>query len=230
MYLTRGFLNPASRLVRADLADAASLHRTVMRAFPEQAGASPRKQHGVLHRVDEDPRRGRFVLFVQSAVAPDFTRVEPGYFLDLGGEQQLDFPGPIENPAVRAVDDERARLSAGERFAFRLKANTTKKIPKLDPAGARTKNGTRVPVKGDDARLAWLSRHAKGAGFRVEEVRISEVRPHSAGRARGLTFAGAVFEGILVVAEADEFREALAGGIGPGKAFGFGLLSVQRAR
>ena len=49
-------------------------------------------------------------------------------------------------------------------------------------------------------------------------------------RERKLTLAGASFEGNLAVTDADAFRAALAAGIGPGKAFGFGLLSIQRAR
>jgi len=153
MYLARAFLNPTSRAVRADLADAAGLHRTVMRAFPDDAGPTARKQHGVLHRLDEDARRGRFVLFVQSAAQPDFTRLPAGYFLDLGDDFDLGGSGASENPAIREIDKERERIAVGDRFAFRLRANTTKKIPKIDTAtGARTKNGTRVPVTGDDER------------------------------------------------------------------------------
>jgi len=216
--------------VRADLANAADLHRTVMRAFPDDAGPTARQQHGVLHRVDEDARRGRFVLFVQSATPPDFARLPAGYFLDLGDDFDLAASGPSENPAVRQVDKEHGRIAAGDRFAFRLRANTTKKITKLDKTtGTPTKNGTRVPVKGDDARHAWLVRHGVKAGFRIEEVRITEL-PARASRGRDLTFAGASFEGILAVLDAGAFRAAIAEGIGPGKAFGFGLLSIQRAR
>lgn len=230
MYLARAFLNPASRAVRADLADAAGLHRTVMRAFPDDAGPDARKTHGVLHRLDEDIPRGRFVLFVQSAAQPDFTRLPDGYFLDLRDDLDLDGPALGDNPAVREVTTERARIVAGDRFAFRLRANTTKKIPKLDAqTGARTKNGKRVPVTGDPARLAWLERHAAAAGFRVEGARVTELPPRRS-HSRDVAFAGALFEGTLVVADADAFRAALADGIGPGKAFGFGLLSIQRAR
>jgi CRISPR system Cascade subunit CasE len=230
MYLARAFLNPVSRAVRADLADVASLHRTVMRAFPDDAGPSAREAHGVLHRVDEDARRGQFVLFVQSGTRPDFARLPAGYFLDLQDALDLAAPGAAENPAVREVDQERARIRPGDHFAFRLRANTTRKITKLDDAtGLPTKNGRRVPVRGDDGRLAWLVRHAATAGFEVGDVRTLELPVRSA-RTRDLTLAGASFEGSLRVTEADAFRKALAEGIGPGKAFGFGLLSIQRTR
>jgi CRISPR system Cascade subunit CasE len=230
MYLVRAFLNPVSRAVRADLADVMGLHRTLMRAFPDNAGPSSRKQHGVLYRVDEDVRRGRVVLLVQSATRPDFARLPAGYILDLGDDFDLG-AGVSENPAVRMVNEERERIVVDDRFAFRLRANTTKKIPKLDSATkAPTKNGKRVPVRGDDGRLAWLARHAQKGGFAPEDVRVTEVPTRSGGGGRELTFAGAIFEGRLRVTNADAFRAALAEGIGPAKAFGFGLLSIQRAR
>lgn len=232
MYLARAFLNPVSRAVRADIADPVSLHRTVMRAFPDDSGPRAREAHAVLHRVDEDARRGRFVLLVQSATRPDFAPFPGGYFLDLGGDLDLDSAasGAPENPAIREVDEERGRIAAGDRFVFRLRANTTRKIPKLDKdTGARTKNGTRVPVRGDEQRLEWLTRHAAKAGFTVGDVQVTEV-PAVPGRKGGPTFAGACFDGHLVVVDAEAFRAALAAGIGPAKAFGFGLLSLQRPR
>jgi CRISPR system Cascade subunit CasE len=229
MYLARAFLNPVSRAVRADLADVMSLHRTLMRAFPDDSGPSARKQHGILYRVDEDARRGRLVLLVQSATRPDFAPLPAGYILDLGDDFDL-AAGVPDNPAVRAVDEERERIGVDDRFAFRLRANTTKKIlTKSGPEGER-RNGKRVPVRGDDGRLAWLARHAQKGGFAPEDVKVIEVPARSGGAGRNLTFAGALFEGRLRVTNADAFRTALADGIGPAKAFGFGLLSIQRAR
>ena len=54
----------------------------------------------------------------------------------------------------------------------------------------------------------------------------SGVRPMT-GR---MTFGDVVFEGRLVVTDVERFRQALADGIGSGKAFGFGLLSVAPAQ
>ncbi|MEI8259520.1 MAG: type I-E CRISPR-associated protein Cas6/Cse3/CasE, partial [Deltaproteobacteria bacterium] len=132
---------------------------------------------------------------------------------------------------IREVGAERDAIVAGDRFAFRLRANATKKIRKTDAAsGKRTKNGTRVPVRGDDGRLEWLQRHASQGGFQTAEVQVSEMPARPGRGTRGLTFAGTHFEGQLRVTDAAKFRDALASGIGPGKAFGFGLLSIQRAR
>lgn len=45
-----------------------------------------------------------------------------------------------------------------------------------------------------------------------------------------LTFGAVLFEGVLRVTDAAAFRAALERGIGSGKAYGFGLLSVAPAR
>lgn len=229
MYLARGVLNPASRDVQRDLANAAGMHRTLMRFFPDDAGPSPRKALGVLHRVDEDRRRDQLVLFIQSALCPDFLRAPAGYFVAPADDLDLALAGDGGNPRVRSVDGERARIAVGDRFAFRLRANTTKKIlTKSLPDGTK-QNGKRVPVRGDEERSKWLARRGALGGFRVEAARISEVHELGQTKEHRLAFAGALFEGILAITDVTAFHAALERGVGPGKAFGFGLLSLAPA-
>jgi CRISPR system Cascade subunit CasE len=45
-----------------------------------------------------------------------------------------------------------------------------------------------------------------------------------------MTFGSVLFEGVLQVTDPDGFRETLATGIGSGKAYGFGLLSIAPPR
>ena len=229
MYLTRAFLDPSSHAVRADLRDPEGLHKTVMRAFPDDAGPSPRRAHAVLYRLDHE-RSGRMMLLLSSRTMPMTDRWPTGYLLPLGDDFELAFSTVHENPAIRNVEAERAALVAGHRFAFRLLANTTKKIDtKTGSEGAR-RHGRRVPVRGDEERLQWFARHAEAAGFVVEggAIRVTEVAPRSGRTGKSVTVAGALFEGVLVVRDADRFRESISAGIGPGKAYGFGLLSIAR--
>jgi CRISPR system Cascade subunit CasE len=46
----------------------------------------------------------------------------------------------------------------------------------------------------------------------------------------GLTVVGVRFEGRLRILDLDRFRAAIATGIGPGKAYGCGLLSIAPRR
>jgi len=63
----------------------------------------------------------------------------------------------------------------------------------------------------------------------VGEVRVTEVTSQSGVRgAARIALAGAWFDGVLIVRDAAQFRTALEVGIGLGKAFGFGLLSLAR--
>jgi CRISPR system Cascade subunit CasE len=225
MYLARLFLDPASRAVRFDVANPDGLHKTVMRLFPNESGPEPRKAHAVLHRLDESPD-GRVMLLVQSRSKPNVAGLMPGYLVELDRDPDLAFSGIAENPSIRDVEEERRIISVGDRFLFRLKANTTRKIGTKSGVDGKRVHGQRVPVRRDEARLEWLKRHAVVAGFSVIDVRVREV----AARGRDVRLAGVIFDGVLVVNDPAIFRRELEAGIGPAKAFGFGLLSLRRAK
>ncbi|WP_437744053.1 type I-E CRISPR-associated protein Cas6/Cse3/CasE [Sorangium sp. So ce1504] len=245
MYLSRALLNPISRAVRADIADIEGLHRTIMRAFPDDAGPHPRKAHGVLFRVDEAVQRGRFVLLVQSATRPDFTRLPKDYFLDIQEDLGFTEPSPIENPAIREVGSERARIGAGDFFRFRLRANPTRRIDTKSGDDGKRRNGRRVELRDEASRIGWLRRKAEEGGFAlcgaedgagaggvsaVEERKLTGRKSGASDERQHLTLAPVLFEGRLRVTDASRFREALAAGIGPAKAYGFGLLSIAPAQ
>jgi CRISPR system Cascade subunit CasE len=237
MYLSRLILNPLSRAVQRDLADCGGMHRTLMRAFPAvEARDDARAQLGVLYRVETSPRAGSVVVLVQSRVLPDWAALPAGYLLPTGGE-------PV-NPACKPVAALYDRLQAGRALTFRLRANPTRKIDTGGAPGER-RNGRRVELRGEAAQLDWLRRKGEQGGFAVRAARVlpAPVKAHGATigqsdaagagpptRAGGrLTFAAVLYEGELVITDAARFRQALASGIGPGKAFGFGLLSVAPA-
>jgi CRISPR system Cascade subunit CasE len=206
-----------------------------MSAFPASDPDEPaRALHGVLYRVEEDHRRGSLILLVQSRTKPDWSRLEPGYLLDTGGDP--------ENPACKRIQESYERLAAGSVLVFRLRANPTRKIDTRSGPDGRRRNGRRVELVTEDAQREWLQRKAGQAGFRLLSVRakpeVPNVRSRNEtkciGHRRGengahLTFGSVLFEGLLEVTDGERFRGALEAGIGPGKAFGFGLLSVARA-
>jgi len=227
MFLTRLFLDPSARTVRADLADPDGLHKTVMRMFPSNLGERAREQLGVLHRLD-DGQAGRPVVLVQSKQAPDAAALPRGYLVDLTKDAELAFSGVAENPSIRNVEGERAGIATGHQFLFRLKASTTRKIlTKTGPDGRRS-NGKRVPVNGDEARLEWLRRHAAAGGFTFSDLRVNEVRARGHQGPERVRVAGAIFDGTLCVGDLALFQRALTNGVGPAKAYGFGLLSIRQ--
>ncbi|HEY3365982.1 MAG TPA: type I-E CRISPR-associated protein Cas6/Cse3/CasE [Symbiobacteriaceae bacterium] len=214
-------LNPASAAVQRDLRDVTGLHRTIMKAYPDvlDPEMEARAFFGVLNRLEFDRLTGRILLYVQSQAAPDWSQLPPGYLLP-----DEDMP----NPSVKPVGEIYAGLKAGRVLRFRLRANPTRKIDTKSDSDGTKRNGRRVPVGGVDDQISWLARKAEENGFGLLQATVAAsgsaelVKSHGTGR----TFQGVVFEGRLSVRDPERFQAALAKGIGPGKAFGFGLLSV----
>lgn len=227
MHLARGFLNPVSRDVMRDLSSPVEMHRSLLRAFPDGLGEGPRGKVGLLYRVDLG-RDGGAMLIAQSKERPDFARLPDRYFLDADDERFFSLGWP-SNPYEQTLD--LLAVGRGDRLLFRLRANVTKKVDtKTHPDGTAS-NGRRIPLRGDEARYAWLQRKATAAGFSVLDARMQEERPESGDRgAKTLTFGGIRFDGLLEVADELAFRSAVTEGIGPAKAYGFGLLSIAKAR
>lgn len=134
------------------------------------------------------------------------------------------------------------QFSKGQKLRFKLVANPTKKVGTI-PKSVRTslsaeqlkntpgKNGKRVPVRVDELEN-WLLERAERYGFKVDTASLEIVpgyKNFSKGRPehdRSYRLRSVLYKGILEVADPIKFSMALTRGIGPGKAFGFGLLSV----
>ena len=228
MYLSRLVINQKNRVSRRDLSDVHMMHRTVMSAFPclKQEG-SARAKFAVLYRLDVDQETGRAVLLVQSRELPDWTHLPTGYLLPVQDET-------VDNPATKDVTKALAALYEGQILRFRLRANPTKKIDTKSGLDGRRRNGRRVDLRTESQQVEWLARRADMAGFRLVPAypnnKVPAVQIGTSekliGRASQLTVAGVLFDGLLEITDADKFRSAIKDGIGPGKAFGCGLMSI----
>jgi CRISPR system Cascade subunit CasE len=116
-------------------------------------------------------------------------------------------------------------------LSFRLRANPSRKIDtKTGPDGQR-RHGRRVELVQEDQQLSWLQRKGADGGFEVLSLRIGGVTKEKGRRratpAPSITLAGVLFEGRLRVTDPQKFLDhSLAKGLGPGKAYGLGLLSL----
>lgn len=201
LYLSQLVLNPHSRQVQTELRNPYEMHRTLAHAF----GQGERYQAArCLFRVDQLPSTGHWYLLVQSLVAPQWEYLPHA-------DRYL-----LEVPAVKAVDT--AVITEG-RYRFRLRANPTVK-----------RDGKRLPLRDEEAQLAWLQRKGTAHGFTLVSVRVRDAtacRTRTAGD-QVATLEGVTFDGVLRVVDPTAFHAALEGGIGAGKGFGFGLLSLAR--
>ncbi len=185
-------------------------------AEPRQVRVERGEETGFLFRIDPQPGGG-VVILVQSAVRPewDYAFHNAGHFLAAAPQMKTFQP----------------LFTAGERFRFRLLANPTRKIDTKSGPDGRRRNGRRVPL-GNDRLCEWLARHAEAAGVSIDQEStivqpgyVYVKKPNGPGQ----RLRSARFDGILTVAVRARLQEKIVGGIGPGKAFGFGLLSLARA-
>lgn len=219
MYLSRLVLNPRNRRVQRELARPYEMHRSIMRAFPDGLRSGEER---VLWRVDEHPRLG-VTLLVQSWGVPDWSWLAEesarGYLLPVGEP----------NPAVKSYD---LRLTAGQMLTFRLRANPTKRLGK----GVGDDHGKRVGIYREEEQIAWLTRKGEQHGFRVVQVQVSrdgKIKDsdaiHREDGTHKLELLSVQFDGILQVTDPEKLVSAVQNGIGSGKGFGFGLLSLAPA-
>lgn len=232
IYLSRLVPNLRSREARRDLADCMAMHRTLMSAFPDRLSSTgaARAEAGLLYRVESVPGRA-IGLLVQSALPPHWTHLPPSGL------------HPDAEPQVKEIAEALGRIDSGSVLRFKLVANPTRKIGTKSGADGSRNNGKRVELRGEQEWLAWLDRKAGQSGFRLKAVRAATHVPDvcsgrdlkATGRQDGpdgsssrLTFCGVSFEGRLEVLDATLFRACLRAGIGPGKAYGYGLLSLAQ--
>jgi CRISPR system Cascade subunit CasE len=234
LYLSRLIVNVRDRVARQDLGDVHQLHRTILGAFPQAPDSDTARQHfGILFRAEPIPDQPLLArILVQSSYEPTWSHLSPGYLA----------PAPDDrgNPAVRPLDGEYERLVAGMMLRFRLRANPTQRISQNNQQQDEKWRGKRVELRREEDQLRWIGRKAEHSGFRLlsiatrpdlvdvcisPQAKVIGVRSNEPTRPR-MTFGAALFEGLLQVQDVDRFRHTLMTGVGSGKAYGFGLLSI----
>jgi len=238
LYLSQLILNPRSRRVQAELADPYQMHRTLSKVFGDGPGEWEAAR--CLFRVDQRPiaiarEMEAPHLLVQSLALPHWER------LTIAGDYLIGVP---------EIRESRPQFRAGQRLAFRLRCNPTvkrngKRVGLYKEEERRAwlnrkaqENGFRVlhvvlreagpqplgeiwrdPGPSPDEREPLQFRVPLKGGERIDSTRA----PNRA------AFSAAQFDGTLLVNDPQLLRAALEQGIGSGKAFGFGLLSLARA-
>ncbi len=241
LYLSRLCLNPLCAAALKLAADPYELHRKLAPTVYASGGdaviaGDGTRRAGLLFRVDATDQ-GPVVLMQTSCIPRwDALQLAPRVLRDTP-QHKLFQPS----------------FYAGQRLNFRLLCQPSRRLSGQfgTKANGKRKPGPRRACRTDEQRLAWLHRKSHDNGFIVESVGLTlvnwinskrrqtaggqpaesyeaaQARAHSGGPERLL---GAVrFDGVLVVADPNRFSQAIACGIGPGKAFGFGLLSVAPA-
>jgi CRISPR-associated protein Cas6/Cse3/CasE, subtype I-E/ECOLI len=227
-YLSRIWLNPLRTGTQKLLRNPQALHAAVL-------GASSRQPvtERMLWRLEHDNAH-RLSLLVLTRSAPSWEHLV----------EQAGWPGSDEPQAlVRPYEPLLERVVRGREFAFRLRANPVSATRHPDkPSVAQQKRlsdsrprGVRVPHRTAAHQLAWFTERVTRWGFEVLANSDGNLAVQLTGRERlvfskadqrRVTLQTATFNGALRVTDADLARESLLSGVGPGRAYGCGLITL----
>ncbi len=210
MFLSRIELDPGRRGTMKALASPNLFHGAI-----EQGFSGPRKRN--LWRLDTLGEKTW--LLVVSQDRPDFSRLAAQFGPKNGG------PGWES----KAYDPLLRRIETGGLWHFRLTANPT--VSKPSQAGQRGKVLGHITTA---YQKQWLLDRAEKHGFSlsetafdVKESRWLRFRKGTDG-GRPVTLLSVTYEGLLTVTDPELFTRTLTEGLGRGKAYGLGLLTVAR--
>ncbi|WP_031088810.1 type I-E CRISPR-associated protein Cas6/Cse3/CasE [Streptomyces sp. NRRL WC-3549] len=213
-WLTRLVPDARSREARRDLAGATGMHRRIMSLFPPDAGPDPRARFAILFRTEDAPT-GTHIL-IQSNHEPDLARLPAGYGTAL----------------TRPLDALLDALQSGLTIRYRCVASpvrkpgaTTRALHNLPPVVALT--GT--------AADEWWLRQADLSGLKSltllsHPLDAAQGRRPTTGTPQRIHHARTQFDGTAAVIDPDLLRTKITEGIGRGKAYGCGLLSIAPAK
>lgn len=205
MYLTKIEIDLANNSgYRAALWDSQKMHKLVSGFFDAQ-----RKDAGILFCKSITGRVMSLYMYSQIPVLSD--RLLPGMNL----AAQRDLSSWIDN------------LKAGQKFGFRLLTMPFKKV------GAEgVKNSRRKALDTAEERLSWLGRKSQQGGFMILSVNeISDEKinvRHPSEKGGSMIMNTWQYTGFLQITDTELFRKTLCCGIGPGKAYGLGMLVLNR--
>lgn len=177
------------------------VHKQVMKLFGDLPDKAPREARDILYRVEPSAN-----------VRTEFVR----------GRVLVQYTGPLTNSTYEHVDLAAVlqALTVGTTIKFKTKINVVKTVNITSKTGTSKTSRRRVP----DAELAqWFS--GKMQGFVVDEASL-DVSPVTIETMKKTPLYTATFSGIAKIGDQAAASSAVIKGIGKGRAYGCGLVSV----
>lgn len=204
-------MDPSKRKTMIALADPNLFHGTIEHAF---SGESGRK----LWRIDT--LGGKIYLLLISEQKPMLQHAveQFGYPQEENGWETKEYDGFLE------------KITQNSRWHFRLVAFPTHSV--LESEDIQRKRGKVYPHVTPEYQKKWLLEGSRKHGFSLEENGFQVVQDRSYffrksyGPKHRVSLLAVTFEGVLQVTEPELFRTMLIEGIGRGKAYGLGMMTI----
>lgn len=242
MYLTKFPINMTRRETRRMLASPYRIHAALSGSFSGH-DSSENGEGRLLWRVDRETD-GSTNLFIVSPQIPSLA----------GLNEQIGWPDLDRQWQTRSYDGFLSQIDVGQVYGFRLCANPVVSRTSIKNSHGNSKRVAHLTplqqmawlvgeavyqeagVEASDYIMKESETRAARNGFEVEhgsdgslQLAISEIskRVFRQGiMGRTITLATARYDGILKVTDSEKMRHALTRGIGHGKGFGCGLLTL----
>ena len=213
MYLTRMLLNTKLRSTMRAMVSPNLFHGAIETAFPGERQRN-------LWRIDHLGEKS--YLLILSREKPDLT----------AAVQQFGDSTNENGWETKEYDSLLNRIENGSVWRFRLVANPTKSSMKKEAGQTTTTRGIVSAHTALRYQKEWLMNRAGKNGFSLEEDDFSVVhsqwyifRKGHVDRAKVSLYA-VTYEGILKVEDKELFCEVLTKGLGRGKAYGLGMMTI----
>lgn len=229
--LSRILIDPQTRGGRRLLTNPQAMHAAVKSMFPPDIDESGTR---VLWRVDHDPASHTHTLYVAGPEHPKLAvMVEQAGWLNRPGD-------------TADYDRFLASLVTGQEWAFRFVGNPVKSLSQ-----GPGRRGRVIPHVTPAQQTQWFLDKAERHGFEPcrrfgrpgvtgeegtgePDVTVTGRKDLSFSRSAGpgagrnqVVLRTARFDGVLRITDVEEFRLALRQGVGRGKAYGCGLISLS---
>ncbi|MBT1161718.1 type I-E CRISPR-associated protein Cas6/Cse3/CasE [Bifidobacterium sp. SO1] len=138
-------------------------------------------------------------------------------------------PGRFDLDGIRErLDVEQAETTGYDRFLDSIRSGMSLRF-KVVCAPVKTVDGRKIPLHDRGERRAWLERTLQrhGADLRMADIGSPE-RIAFTRKGGTVVLTGITMQGILHVDDADGVRRMLTEGIGTGRAYGMGMITVSR--
>lgn len=191
--------------------------------------ANPQQFHGAVEQAFEGERRRRLwrldslgdklYLLLLSQDVPDLQHIAEQF-------------GTEEAPATKEYTPLLERITDGTVWRFRLTANPTKSVSNPTQPQKRGKVYAHITTEFQEK---WLLERAEKNGFHLNPDNFTVVqcqwrRFQKEHKGRPISLLSVTYEGVLEVTDAEKFRQVLIEGMGRGKAYGLGLMTVMGVR
>ena len=208
MYLTRVKLDISKRETQLALSASGRFHGAVEQAFEQ-------KQNRNLWRIDK--LRGEYYILILSEEVPNLED-----FMEQFGDSKSSAETKEYEVLLNKITDHsiwRFRVVANPTYSVKIKSGRGKVKAHVTP----------------EHQMEWLKTKAAANGFELVDDSCSVLAnewknfyKNVKGKDMRVRLMLVSFEGILRVTDADAFRNALVSGIGRGKAYGAGMLTISR--